>query len=99
MSLVQCDVCQGLLASQLSRCPHCDTQRRKPARRRGRLAVAVGLGSALSSCAPLIAAYGICMLPDGGICDSQPTQDAGQPLDGGEQSDGGGDGGQDSGTP
>jgi hypothetical protein len=96
--LVQCEACQGLHVPRLSRCPHCDAERRTT-QRRGRVALAVGLGTVLSSCGPLIAAYGICMFPDGGFCDVQETQDAGPLNDGGPPLDGGSDAGPDSGTP
>lgn len=97
--LVECGACHGLHVSRLSRCPHCDTERGNSAPRRGRLAVAIGLGTALSSCVPLLSAYGICTLPDGGFCDVEQTQDSGPAADGGSTADAGEAPGSDSGMP
>lgn len=82
--LLPCPSCGGLRRTDRSSCPHC-----APAASRSRavalgLTAAVGFGALVASCsgAP-VAAYGICMLPDGGPCGQAQQTDAGHHTDAG----------------
>ncbi len=76
-TLVQCPSCRGLLRKGRKSCPHCEF--RPPSGRAVALglAAAAGFAALTACCVGPVAAYGICMQPDGNYCGAGEVTDGG----------------------